>query len=204
LIIIKELYQNPPVCHNKQKLHLSLFSYSWLSDKTILDGAEIVSKLWLCETRLIFSQPPDDIISGIMTVLSESSREPCEGDPHPSAIKGMEAFNQGHYFEAHEDLEAAWREEMGPVRDLYRAILQVGVVYLHITRLNYAGAIKVYQRSQKWLRLWPDTCRGIAIQQLRQDLDEVMTALQQLGPENIADFDLSMFKPILFLNSDNP
>jgi uncharacterized protein len=114
----------------------------------------------------------------------------------------MELFNAGHFFEAHEALEAAWREESGPVRDLYRGILQVGVVYLHITRHNYPGAIKVYQRCQKWLRLWPETCRGVAVGQLRQDLEAVFTALQELGPQHITEFDISLLKPVHFSISE--
>ena len=120
----------------------------------------------------------------------------CQGPLHPQAIHGMELFNQGRYFEAHEALEAAWRAETGPVRDLYRGILQVGVVYLHITQYNYPGAIKVYQRCRKWLQPWPETCRGVQVGRLRQDLETVMAALQRLGPQHILEFDTSLLKPV--------
>ena len=52
----------------------------------------------------------------------------CNEPLHPKAVEGLELFNRGHYFEAHEALEAAWREETHPVRELYRGILQAGVV----------------------------------------------------------------------------
>ena len=120
----------------------------------------------------------------------------CEGPIHTQAIQGLELFNQGHYFEAHEALEAAWRDEKGPLRELYRGVLQVGVVYLHITRHNYPGAIKVHQRCMKWLQPWPETCRGIPIGQIRRDLESVMTALKELGPAHIAEFDIHLLKPI--------
>jgi len=114
----------------------------------------------------------------------------------------MELFNLGHYFEAHEALEAAWRDESGPVRDLYRGILQVSVVYLHITRQNYPGAIKVYQRCRKWLQVWPESCRGVSVGQLRQDLEAVISALKELGPGHIAGFDLSLLKPVQYSTSE--
>src|SRR5688572_25473336 len=95
----------------------------------------------------------------------------CEGDLHPHAVEGLRLLNAGHYFESHEQLELAWLEEKGAVRELYRGILQAAVVYLHITRANYAGAIKVYGRCQKWLTPWPDICRGIQVGKLRYDLD---------------------------------
>lgn len=113
-----------------------------------------------------------------MSDLNTPGTADCNGPLHPKAIQGLELFNHGYYFEAHEALEAAWREESGPLRDLYRGILQVGVVYLHITRHNYPGALKVYQRCRKWLQHWPGTCRGVAVGQLRRDLEDVMSALQ--------------------------
>jgi predicted metal-dependent hydrolase len=131
-----------------------------------------------------------------MTDPSELDASNCHQPLHPKAIEGLKLFNRGRYFEAHEALEAAWREETGPVRNLYRGILQAGVVYLHITRRNYPGAIKVYQRCRKWLAPWPEACRGVSVGQLRRDLETIVAAIQQLGPERIAEFNLSSFKPV--------
>ncbi len=120
----------------------------------------------------------------------------CEGPLHPKAIEGMELFNQGQYWRAHEALEAAWREETGPIRELYRGILQAGVVYLHVSRGNYAGAIKVYQRCRRWLEPWPEVCRGVEVGRLTRDLDTVMESVQALGPEKLKSFDRSLLKPV--------
>jgi predicted metal-dependent hydrolase len=128
----------------------------------------------------------------------------CLAPLHFKAKEGIELFNHGHFFEAHEALEAAWREETGPVRNLYRGILQVAVVYLHITRRNYPGAFKVYLRCRKWLQPWPETCRGVAVGQLRRDLEAAVSVLQSLGPEHIADFNRQLFKPIHFSIDEKP
>ncbi|GEM_PF-6647224 len=63
---------------------------------------------------------------------------------HPKVWEGLRLFNAGHYFEAHEALEAAWNEDLRPIRELYRGLLQAAVTYLHIQRGNYAGACKMY------------------------------------------------------------
>ncbi len=138
-----------------------------------------------------------------MSSKSSSGPSDCQGPLHPKAIQGLEAFNHSQYFEAHEALEAAWREETSPLRDLYRGILQAGVVYLHITRHNYPGAIKVFHRCQKWLQPWPEICRGVAVGQLRQDLETVITALQAAGPRHIDRFDLSLLKPVQYSSIEN-
>jgi uncharacterized protein len=120
----------------------------------------------------------------------------CAGSIHPAAIKGMELFKVGEYWLAHEELEQAWKEETGAVRELYRAILQTAVIYLHITRANYSGAIKVYGRVQKWITPWPQVCRGIEIGQLRGDLEVVIAEVRRLGPDRLAGFDRALLKPV--------
>lgn len=115
---------------------------------------------------------------------------------HPNALLGIRHFNKGEYFEAHEELETAWRAETDEIRDLYQGILQAGVTYLHITRGNYTGAVKVYRRSQRWLTKWPEICRGVDVGQLRRDLDAAIAEVRRLGPERLAEFDRSLLKPI--------
>lgn len=123
-------------------------------------------------------------------------RDDCSGKLHPKAIEGLKLFNSKNFFEAHEELEHAWREEKGEVRNLYRGILQAGVVYLHIARGNYDGALKVYERCVKWLDNFPEFCRGVEIGKLKNDLDEVINETKKLGRENIHNFDKSLFKNI--------
>lgn len=130
--------------------------------------------------------------------MTESLSDLCHQALHPQAAEGLHLFNAGKYFEAHEALENAWNAETGRIRDLYRGILQIAVVYLHITRRNYNGAIKVYIRSQRWVRDWPDICRGIHVEQLRRDAEAAITEVKRLGPERISDFDNAMLKPVVW------
>jgi len=117
---------------------------------------------------------------------------------HPRAVEGMKLFNEKKFFEAHEELETAWRAEKSAVRELYRGILQTAVFYLHITRGNYAGAVKIYERSIKWLGAFPDVVLGIQVEQLRSDAENAATALQALGAERIHEFDLSLLQPVIW------
>jgi predicted metal-dependent hydrolase len=128
--------------------------------------------------------------------MTESINDHCNEPLHPQAAEGLRLFNAGEYFEAHEALEDAWNEESGKVRNLYRGILQIAVVYLHITRRNYNGAIKVYARSQRWIRDWPAVCRGIQVEELCRDAEAVITEVRRLGMERISEFDNSLLKPV--------
>ena len=128
--------------------------------------------------------------------MTDFEDNPCNAPLHPRAADGLRLFNAGEYFEAHEALEDAWNAEKGIVRDLYRGILQIAVTYLHITRGNYNGAIKVYGRSLKWMKDWADVCRGIDVAGLRRDAETVMREVTRLGIENIREFDLTRLKPV--------
>ena len=128
----------------------------------------------------------------------------CRGPLHPEAILGIQLFNQSHYFEAHEALETAWRAEPGPIRDLYRGVLQVGVGYYHILRANYVGALKMFARSKPWLEPFGDACRGIDLKTFRQDYLSVERTVRQLGPERLHLFDPSLFKPVPLLDTFPP
>jgi predicted metal-dependent hydrolase len=122
----------------------------------------------------------------------------CDSPLHPNALLGLKHFNAGEYFEAHEELETAWRDETGEIRDLYKGILQAAITYLHVRRANYEGAVKVYERSQKWLTKWPNTCRGVDVERLRTELNAVIAEVRRLGPEHLTEFDLSLLKPVIW------
>jgi len=128
--------------------------------------------------------------------MTESLNDLCNAPLHPQAAEGLRLFNAGEYFEAHEALEDAWNAEKGQVRELYRGILQIAVVYLHVTRGNYNGALKVYGRSLRWIRDWPDLCRGIDVGDLRRNAAAVIEEVQRLGLNGIARFDQSLLKPV--------
>ena len=124
----------------------------------------------------------------------------CEGDLHPMARKGLDLFNTQRYWHAHEALEEAWLKESGPVRHLYRGVLQAGVVYLHAQRGNYRGVIKVYKRCRRWLDPFPPHCRGINVRGLRTDLEAVYEETKRRGPNGMNNFNTALLKPIQWVD----
>ena len=122
--------------------------------------------------------------------------EACKESLHPFAIKGLEAFNNEDYFLAHEFLEEAWKEDSTDGRDLYQGILQIAVAYYHIKKTNYRGALKMFQRSRKWLDPLPDTCRGIDVAKLRTDASKIYNLLLDIEPEQIRVISSVRMKPV--------
>jgi predicted metal-dependent hydrolase len=118
----------------------------------------------------------------------------------PLAVEGIEQFNAGNYYRQHDLFEAQWMKTESPVRDLYRAILQVGIAYYQIERGNHRGALKMLLRSVQWLLILPDVCQGVNVRQLREDSFRVRAELEAMNPEAIAQFDRSLLKPVQKIN----
>jgi predicted metal-dependent hydrolase len=120
----------------------------------------------------------------------------CQDELPPLAQEGIRKFNAGEYYKQHDLFEEQWMATESPVRDLYRAILQVGIGYFQIERGNYRGALKMLQRSVQWLMLLPDVCQGVNIKKLREDSFRVRAELERLGESGFADFDKSLIKGV--------
>ncbi len=128
----------------------------------------------------------------------------CQAGLDPDVIEGLELYNAREFFECHEVLENVWRVEKGPIRELYRGILQVAVGYYHIQRGNYIGAQKMFKRCRRWLDPFPDICQGINLAGLRRDFQAVEDAIVRLGPARIGSFDTTLFKPVEYILPENP
>ena len=100
-----------------------------------------------------------------------SLAEACAGELSSLAVEGVHSHNAGHFFEAHEHLEHAWMEADEDEGFLYRALLQLTVAHLHLERGNLAGAVKMFMRIHRWLDPLPDHCRGIDLEQLREQTE---------------------------------
>lgn len=146
-----------------------------------------------------------DLDAEITNIVAEFARVPdpeliarleceCRDELPPLAEQGLRAFNRGEFYRQHDLFEAQWNETPGPVRDLYRAILQVGVAYYQLERGNYRGALKMLQRSVQWLYLLPDVCQGIDVAQLRRDSYRMRAELQRLGPDRLDELDRGLLK----------
>lgn len=147
--------------------------------------------------RSRFSSAMADLIQSLARSRDEAVlQDTCAQPLAPLAKEGIELFNQGHYYKCHDYLEEAWVEDESPGRDLYRAILQVGIAYFQIERGNFRGAIKMLLRVRQWLDPLPDVCRSVDVARLRQDVQNVHDSLAELGAERMDEIDRDLFRKI--------
>ena len=165
-------------------------------DVESLKRAEALNADVVLPRSRFFKQMRALISDAVLLHDNEQYLQVCQEALSDSALIGLQEFNRRHYFEAHEYLEDAWNEDASVGRNLYRAVLQVAVAYLQIERSNYAGAVKMILRSRQWFAPLPDICRGINVTQLQNDAENVYNILLSTEPDDIADFDLTLLKPV--------
>jgi len=112
----------------------------------------------------------------------------CEEPSPPALLEGIAQFNRGEFFEQHETLELLWRAEHRDVRRLYQGILQIGVAFLHLRRLNHHGTVYMLTRGAAYLAPFAPHCQGVDVQALLDAAAAALAEVHRLGPQRLADF----------------
>lgn len=90
----------------------------------------------------------------------------CRGVPPAELVQARELFASGEYFTCHEVLEELWRRTEGPLRDLYRGLIQIAVGLYHAQRGNDVGTRRVLARGLRRVQQYPNGCLAIDIEAL--------------------------------------
>src|SRR5262245_62734295 len=113
----------------------------------------------------------------------------CDEPPPQLLLDGIDQFNRGLYFEQHETLETLWRQERREVRRLYQGILQIGVAFHHLRKLNHHGTVYMLTRGAGYLAPFAPWCQGVDVAALLQDAAAALAQVERLGPRRLAEFD---------------
>jgi len=97
---------------------------------------------------------------------------------HSLFQEGINFFNAGRYFEAHETWEDLWRETEGPCRLFYQGLIQAAVGLHHLSQGNREGARGQLRKSLGKLEPYPPDCCGINNARLIADLRRTLKDLQ--------------------------
>ena len=126
-----------------------------------------------------------------------NAEEAPEGLPD-LVLKGIEEFNKGEFYECHEYLEEAWMLEPKRVRFLYQGILQVGVGFYHLKNGNWRGATGLLRNGTVRLKEFEPATLGLDVSRLVSECERCLRVLEDLGRENVREFDQSLIPKIEF------
>jgi predicted metal-dependent hydrolase len=91
--------------------------------------------------------------------------------------KGLEAFNSGRFYDAHEHWEEVWLKTPNPEKMFLQGLIQVAAAYHHYSRANLQGTRNLLLAGLLKLDRFPEVHGGLEIERLRQAVREWLAAL---------------------------
>jgi uncharacterized protein len=125
----------------------------------------------------------------------------CDEPPPRMLLDGIAQFNRGEYFEQHETLELLWRAEPREIRYLYQGILQIGVAFHHLRRLNHHGTVYMLTRGSRYLTPFAPRCQTVDVARLVRDAAAALAEVERLGSDRLAEFDWNLAPIVHFFES---
>jgi uncharacterized protein len=93
--------------------------------------------------------------------------------------RGIDLFNSGEYWEAHEAWEQEWMpDRKGLDAGFYKGLIQVAAGCLHYTRRNRRGAINKWRSGADYLRPYLPSHQGVMLSPLVSTFDHFLAAMQ--------------------------
>jgi predicted metal-dependent hydrolase len=97
--------------------------------------------------------------------------------------RGIELFNAGEFFAAHEVLEDVWRPAAGTERRFLQGLIQIAVALHHFTAGNRVGAQSLLARGAAKLDGLPDAYLGVRVDALRPQAEAWLRHLAGEAPQ---------------------
>jgi len=103
-------------------------------------------------------------------------------EPMLDAYKhGLEHIRAGRYFEAHEELELAWRAAAPDEKDFFQGLVHVAVAWYQAGRGKPLATERQLEKALRRLAAYEPTHRGVDVAALRTQLAELRTPADLRG-----------------------
>jgi uncharacterized protein len=103
--------------------------------------------------------------------------------------RGLEEIRAGRYFEAHEELEEAWRAAAPEERDFFQGLVHVAVAWYQAGRGRPVATGRQLEKAARRLAPFAPTHRGVDVESVLRQVDaareRVTAGLLDLDPPEI-------------------
>lgn len=96
--------------------------------------------------------------------------------------QGIELFNEGEYFEAHEAWEEIWHMAVGPKHSFYQGMIQCAVALEHYRRSNPRGVTSLFHSYRPKFRGLPKVFMGLDVEEFLAAMEVVVAPVAQGQP----------------------
>jgi predicted metal-dependent hydrolase len=94
---------------------------------------------------------------------------------------GLAHLRAGRWFEAHEELELAWRAAAPEERDFYQGLVHVAVAWYQAGRDKPVATERQLEKALRRLAAFEPSHRGVDVAALREQLAELLQTLDLRG-----------------------
>ena len=94
---------------------------------------------------------------------------------------GLQLLRDGRWFEAHEELELAWRAAAAEERDFYQGLVHVAVAWYQDGRGKPVATQRQLEKALRRLAAFEPSHRGVDVAALRAQLAELVQTLDLRG-----------------------
>ena len=94
---------------------------------------------------------------------------------------GLQLLREGRWFEAHEELELAWRAAATEERDFYQGLVHVAVAWYQDGRGKPVATQRQLEKALRRLAAFEPSHRGVDVAALRAQLAELVQTLDLRG-----------------------
>jgi len=85
--------------------------------------------------------------------------------------RGLELMRRGEFFEAHEELEIAWRAAAASERDFYQGLVHVAVAWYQAGRGRPVACASQLEKARRRLAPFAPAHRGVDVQSVLDQVD---------------------------------
>jgi hypothetical protein len=118
-----------------------------------------------------------------MRSTSDQSPELLPQSERALYLKGIDLFNVGEFFEAHEVWEDIWRPSRNVKREFFQGLIQCAVALEHLRRGNGRGARRLYDSYLRHFSGVPETYLGVHIPRFLHAMEAALRPVLAPNPE---------------------
>jgi len=118
----------------------------------------------------------------------------------PILLAGIEQYNSGYFFEAHETWEELWLQSPWPFRQFLQGMIQLAAAFVHLVRHEYPGVIRLLDEALAKIEDASMTM-GVDAKRLMADARAAREELAALGPRRFEEWDQRRIPQIRFVRS---
>lgn len=107
----------------------------------------------------------------------------------PILLAGIEQYNAGYFFQAHETWEELWLQSPWPIRRFLQGLIQLAAAFVHLMRHEHPGTVGLLSAALEKLADFPPDYLGIDVARLVVEARRAHDELVALGPARFEEWD---------------